>query len=274
MTDPSPSADPTEEWIQEILRDELDRDYVVELCRLQAELLKLQSHVMARGMRIAILFEGRDTAGKGGAILRFSQRLRPRHFRTVALQKPTKAEQGQWFFERYVRQLPDPGELVFFDRSWYNRAVVEPVMNFCTEAQYQRFMEQVVPFEEMLVDDGLLLIKLWFSIDREEQKRRIDSRRKSPLKMWKLSPVDEQAQRYWDEFTARKLAMFERTSTDKSPWLIVEGNSKKAARLETIRHVLRSVDYENAGQPGLRLDPDRRIVFRAGSEAPVEGIGG
>ena len=174
-----------EDWIQDLLEDELDRDYVVELSRLQVELLKLQAHVIERRMRLVVLFEGRDTAGKGGAILRFSQRLRPRHLRVVALSKPTEAESGQWYFERYVNQLPDPGQIVLFDRSWYNRAVVEPVMGFCTQEQYARFMQQVVQFEGMLQHEGLVLVKLWFSIDREEQQRRIDRRSENPLKRWK-----------------------------------------------------------------------------------------
>jgi len=259
----STHVDIPEDWIREVLEDELDREYLVELCRLQVELLKLQAHVMAHKLRFVILFEGRDTAGKGGAILRFSQRLRPRHLRVVALPKPTEAESGQWYFERYVRQLPDPGEMVLFDRSWYNRAVVEPVMGFCTDVQYERFMEQVVSFEKMLLDDGLMLVKLWFSIDREEQERRIDGRRKNPLKRWKLSAVDEQAQRYWESFTKYKGEMFRRTSTDRSPWMVVRGNHKKNARLESIRHVLSTLKYDDAGQPGLRLEPDPRVVSRA-----------
>lgn len=269
MRDESADADLQEEWIREVLEDELDREYLVELCRLQVELLKLQSHVMEQKLRLVILFEGRDTAGKGGAILRFSQRLRPRHLRVIALPKPTEAESGQWYFQRYVRQLPDPGEIVLFDRSWYNRAVVEPVMGFCTDAQYERFMEQVVGFERMLLDEGLLLVKLWFSIDRAEQERRIDGRRQNPLKRWKLSAVDEQAQRHWDSFTRHKNEMFRRTSTEPSPWTVIRGNNKKDARLESIRHVLHSLEYADAGQPGLRLEPDPAIVSRPGTEPSI-----
>jgi len=256
-------VDATEDWLEEILEEELDRDYTIELSRLQVELLKLQAHLIERSQRLAILFEGRDTAGKGGAILRFAQRLRPRHLRVVALPKPTELELGQWYFERYVRQLPDPGEIVCFDRSWYNRAVVEPVMGFCTDAQYERFMEQVIPFEHMLIEDGLLLVKLWFSIDRGEQELRLGRRRDNPLKQWKLSTVDLKAQERWEAFTRYKEAMFERTDTDASPWMTVQGNRKKRARLESIRHVLSTVDYEDRGQPGLRLEPDPDVVRRA-----------
>lgn len=257
---PTGEHGPEEEWIQEILEEDLDRDYLVELSRLQVELLKLQRHVVASSKRLLILFEGRDTAGKGGAILRFSQRMMPRHQRVVALPKPTDVERGQWYFERYVRQLPIPGEIAFFDRSWYNRAVVEPVMGFCTDAQYERFMEQVVEFERMMLDDGLLLVKLWFSIDQSEQGARLDRRRTNPLKQWKLSTVDLEAQQRWESFTRYKEAMFERTSTPASPWLVVRGNRKKSARLESIRHVLCQVDYPDRGQPGLRLEPDSEVI--------------
>lgn len=251
-----------DDWLQEVFDDELDREYLVELCQLQVELLKLQAHVIAKRLRVVVLFEGRDTAGKGSAILRFSQRLRPRHLRVVALPRPTEAERGQWYFERYVRQFPDPGEIVLFDRSWYNRAVVEPVLGFCTKEQYERFMQQVVSFERMLMDDGLLLIKLWFSIERTEQQRRIDRRRRNPLTRWKLSAVDQQAQQHWEAFTHHKDAMFRRTSTDASPWMIVNGNHKKQARLESIRQVLSTIEYEGRGQPGLRIDPDPSVVRR------------
>jgi polyphosphate kinase 2 len=251
-------------WLEVLLHEELDREYLIELSRLQVELLKLQKQLVAKGERLAILFEGRDTAGKGGAILRFRQHMMPRHARVVALPKPTDQEIGQWYFERYVRQLPGPGEIVFFDRSWYNRAVVEPVMGFCTEEQHERFLEQVVDFERMLIDDGLRLIKLWFSIGRDEQQRRLEGRRSSPLKSWKLSTVDAQAQAKWDSFTRYKEKMFARTSTPLSPWVVVKGDIKKRARMESIRHVLSSMDYEGRGQPGLRLDPDPQIVVSAG----------
>lgn len=265
----SPTAHGTDEaWLREVLEDELDTAYLLELSRLQVEQLKLQKHLMDRSMRLAILFEGRDTAGKGGAILRFSQRLRPRHLRIVALPRPSEVERGQWYFERYVRQLPDPGQIVFFDRSWYNRAVVEPVMGFCTAEQYERFMDQVVEFERMLLADGLRLYKLWFSIDRDEQQRRLASRSDNPLKSWKLSTVDLQAQQNWEAYTRYKAAMFARTSTEGSPWIVVRGNEKKRARLESIRYVLSTFDYPDRGQPGLRLIPDPEIVHTWDGEMP------
>ncbi len=254
-----------EAWLREILEDELDREYLIELSYLQVELLRLQDHLMETGGRLAVLFEGRDTAGKGGAILRFSQRLRPRHLRIVALPKPTEAERGQWYFERYARQLPQPGEIVCFDRSWYNRAVVEPVMGFCTKEQYDLFMKQVVQFEKMLVEDGLLLRKLWFSIDQDEQKKRLDRRRESPLKRWKLSTVDQQAQQKWKDFTRYKEAMFARTSTKHAPWAIVHGNDKKRARLESIRYVLSTVNYDKPSESHLRLTPDPLVVTSSGT---------
>lgn len=252
-----------DDWLDDIVEEELDREYLAELSRLQVELLKLQQHVVAQGLRVAVLFEGRDTAGKGGAILRFTQHLMPRQTRVVALPRPTEAESGSWFFQRYARQLPSPGEIVFFDRSWYNRAVVEPVMGFCTPAQYERFMEQVVDFERMLVDDGLVLVKLWFSIDRAQQQVRLERRRRSPLKRWKLSTVDLQAQQRWEAFTDHKEAMFVRTSRPEAPWIVVQGNVKKSARLESIRHVLSRVDYPDKGQPGLRLAADPAVVAPA-----------
>jgi len=232
-----------EAWIREILEEELDPPYLAELSRLQVELLKLQAHLMHRGARLAILFEGRDTAGKGGTILRFSQCLRPRHQRVVALPKPTELEQGQWYFERYVRRLPAPGEIVFFDRSWYNRAVVEPVMGFCTQAQYERFMAQAVDFERMLLEDGLLLVKLWFSIDREEQRRRLERRRLNPLKRWKLSTVDLEAQERWESFTRYKERMFAATDTEAAPWVVLDANDVRAAHLAALRHILTVVPW-------------------------------
>ena len=240
--------------------DEWDVAYMEELRCLQVELLKLQRHVVAEGSRVVVLFEGRDAAGKGGAILRFTQHLMPRHRRIVALSKPTERERGQWYFQRYVRELPGPGEIVFFDRSWYNRAVVEPVMGFCSEAEYRRFLTHVVPFERLLVEDGLVLVKLWFSIDRDEQQRRLSEREQNPLKRWKLSTVDMEAQANWERFTAYKEAMFEATHTEQTPWTVVRGNDKKTARLESIRYLLSQVTYSGAGQEGLRLEPDPRVV--------------
>lgn len=244
------------------LEEELDHDYLVELAQLQLELLKLQDHVRAQGHRLLVIFEGRDAAGTGGAILRFTQNLNPRHVRTIALAKPTPVETGQWYFQRYLRGLPDPGEIVLFDRSWYNRAVVEPVFGFCSEDQRQRFLAQVVDVERMLVEDGIVLVKLWFSIDRAVQKERLEARVRNPLRRWKLSPVDQAAQAHWDSFTRYKEAMFSRTSSEVAPWTIVRGNVKKRARLEAIRHVLSRFDYPDPNAD-LRLEADPKVVRRA-----------
>lgn len=236
--------------------------YEEELSQLQVELVKLQRWVQDNGLRIAILFEGRDAAGKGGTIRRFTEHLNPRTMRVVALPKPTNEEQGQWYFQRYTRQLPNPGEIVFFDRSWYNRAVVEPVNGFCKQAQYDTFVRQVPEFEHMLYEDGLNLVKFWFSISKDEQKARFDARRKNPLKQWKLSPVDDRAQDLWDTYTRYKEEMFARTHTSFSPWVIVKANSKKRARLAAIRHILSLFPYKGKEDAKIRLTPDPNVVGR------------
>ena len=218
--------------------------YVHDLYFLQVELLKLQKHIYENGLRLAILFEGRDTAGKGGAIFRFSQFLNPRHYRVVALGKPSEVEKGQWYFQRYVQELPNAGEIVFFDRSWYNRAVVEPVMGFCTPEQYELFMKQAPQFEQMITEDGILLFKFWFSIDMEVQRHRIEDRLSDPLKQWKVSPVDLLAQEKWDEFTQYKNIMYERTSMPYSPWIVIKGNIREVARIAAMRYLLYHMDYE------------------------------
>ena len=196
--------------------------YESELKKLQIEMVKLQQWVVKNKLRVAVLFEGRDAAGKGGTIRRFSEHLNPRASRTVALNKPTEVEQGQWYFRRYIKELPNPGEVVFFDRSWYNRAVVEPVMGFCTEAQYQKYMLQVPDFEHMLYEDGVHVIKFWFSISKEVQLARFDARVDNPRKRWKFSPVDKKGQEYWDRYTHYKGLMFSKTHTTYSPWIIVK----------------------------------------------------
>jgi len=199
---------------------------------------------------------------KGGNIRRFAEHLNPRSIRLVALTKPTIVEQGQWYFRRYIRKLPDPGEMVFFDRSWYNRAVVEPVMGFCTEKQYKKFMAQVSEFEHMLYEDGIVLIKLWFSISKEEQLARFESRLETPLKRWKFSPVDKKGQELWDVYTHYKEEMFSKTHTSYSPWVIVRANDKKTARLECIRYVLSQFDYEGKDKALTTLLPDPNIIMR------------
>ena len=236
--------------------------YEHELERLQIELVKLQRWVQERGKRIAILFEGRDAAGKGGTIRRFTEHLNPRAMRVVALPKPTEEERGQWYFQRYMRQLPNRGEIVFFDRSWYNRAVVEPVNGFCTLEEYQQFMRQVPEFEHMLVEDGITLIKFWFSISKEEQLARFNSRRHNPLKQWKLSPLDDRAQELWDQYTRYKEKMFSHTHTSFSPWIVVKANNKRKARLESIRHTLSVLEYDGKGETDLNLFPDPNIITR------------
>ncbi len=242
--------------------------YEAELEGLQIELVKLQRWVQGTNRRLAILFEGRDAAGKGGTIRRFVEHLNPRAMRIVALPKPTEDEVGQWYFQRYMRQLPNRGEIVFFDRSWYNRAVVEPVNGFCTSDQYERFMRQVPEFEQMLVEDGVELVKFWFSISRGVQAARFDSRRGNPLKQWKLSPIDERGQELWDSYTRFKEAMFARTHTAFSPWIVVNANDKKMARLESIRHVLSLFPYEGKENARVTLVPDPDIVGRFQRSAP------
>jgi polyphosphate kinase 2 len=237
-------------------------EYEEELERLQIELVKMQRFVQANGLRIAILFEGRDAAGKGGTIRRFTEHLNPRAMRVVALPKPTEEETGQWYFQRYTRQLPNRGEIVFFDRSWYNRAVVEPVNNFCTQNQYETFMQQVPEFEHMLYEDGVIIIKFWFSIAKEEQLRRFKSRKSNPLKQWKLSPVDMEAQHKWDIYTRYKETMFNKTHTSFSPWIVVKANNKQKARLESIRYVLSQIPYEGKEEGETLLFPNPNIINR------------
>lgn len=234
--------------------------YEQELEMLQIELVRLQRWVQETQQRILILFEGRDTAGKGGAIFRFTHHLNPRAMRVIALPKPTEVEKGQWYFQRYAVHLPNPGEIVFFDRSWYNRAVVEPVMGFCTKAQYELFLKQVPGFEQMLIDDGIRLIKFWFSIDIAEQKRRLLDRQINPLKQWKISTVDMQAQQRWHEFTVYKESMFLATHNEESPWMVVRGNDKEKARLEAIRYVLSQIDFPDRGRTGVSLKVNHDIV--------------
>jgi polyphosphate kinase 2 len=225
-------------------------------------LVKLQRWIQNTGERIAILVEGRDAAGKGGTIRRFTEHLNPRAMRVVALPKPTDEERGQWYFQRYIRQLPNKGEIVFFDRSWYNRAVVEPVMGFCSKKEHQRFLQQVPEFEHMLYEDGVTTIKFWFSISKEEQARRFEARRQNPLKQWKLSPVDEKAQELWDAYTRTKEEMFSKTHTTYSPWIIVKANDKQAARLESLRYVLNLLPYKGKEEAQIRLTPDPNIITR------------
>jgi polyphosphate kinase 2 len=233
-----------------------------EYLDLQTEMVRMQKSIHEEGRRLLIIFEGRDAAGKGSTIMRFVRFLNPRHYRIVALSKPSELEQGQWYFQRYIKELPNPGEIVFFDRSWYNRAVVEPVLGFCSNREYKNFLEQVVLLERMLKMDGLQMIKFWFSIDEEEQAKRMEERRINPLKQWKLSTVDALAQKKWHEYTRYKEEMFAKTSTTVSPWHVVQGKDREKACLESMRFVLNKTKYRLKGETGSNLEPDPEIIQR------------
>ena len=218
--------------------------YINELRDLQTELIKLQNWVIKENKKVVILFEGRDSAGKGGAIRRITAHINPRFYKVVALPKPTEEEIGQWYFQRYVVNLPKPGEMVFFDRSWYNRAVVEPVNGFCTGDEYKRFMGQVNDFERMVTESGTYLIKFYFSISKEEQAKRFKEIKSSPLKRWKMSPVDDRAQELWDEYTRYKDLMFKKTDTKLSPWIRILADKKSFARTEATKYILKTIPYK------------------------------
>lgn len=240
------------------------KNYEAQKYKLQIELLKLQRHIKQTGQKLVILFEGRDAAGKGGTIKRFMEHLNPRGARVVALEKPTDTEKGQWYFQRYVATLPTSGEIVLYDRSWYNRAVVEPVMGFCSDDEYQLFMKQVPEFEKQLTQSGITLIKFWFSVSRDEQKIRFERRESDPLKQWKLSPVDKASLDKWDDYTVAKEAMFYNTDTSESPWIVIKSDCKKRARLNALRYVLNKLDY--ADKDPLQIgNIDPLTVGRAGA---------
>ncbi len=231
------------------------QEYERELTRLQGELVKLKEWVRTTGRRVVIVFEGRDAAGKGGAIKRITEYLNPRVARTVALPAPTEREQGQWYFQRYIAHLPAAGELVLFDRSWYNRAGVEHVMGFCTPDEYRRFLHQCPIFERLLVEDGITLVKYWFSVSDEEQERRFRSRLEDPMRSWKLSPIDLESRARWVEFSHAKDEMFVHTDIPEAPWYVVEGDDKRRARLNCIAHLLSIIPYEDVIEPPLELPP-------------------
>ena len=236
--------------------------YESQKAELQVELLKLQRWVKETGQRIVLIFEGRDAAGKGGTIKRFMEHLNPRGANLVALPAPTERERTQWYFQRYVQHLPAGGEIVFFDRSWYNRAVVEPVMGFCTPAESLRFLRHAVEFEELLINEGIHLFKFWFAVSREEQLRRVISRASDRLKQWKVSDVDLRSLPLWDEYTEARQAMFATTDTKASPWTVIKSDDKKRARLNCMRHVLRSFEYH----PDVRrlvTEPDPKVIGSA-----------
>jgi polyphosphate kinase len=256
-----PDGRPVDTWREGYPYDErLDRhEYEATKRLLQIELLKLQNWIKESGERLVVLFEGRDAAGKGGTIKRFMEHLNPRGATVVALEKPSEREQSQWYFQRYVSHLPAAGEIVLFDRSWYNRAGVERVMGYCTHAQYLEFMRQAPEFERMLVRSGIHLVKLWFSVSRREQRTRFVIRQVDPVRQWKLSPTDLASLDRWEAYTDAKEAMFFYTDTADAPWTVVKSNDKKRGRLEAMRHVLASFDYAEKDQP-LVNRPDPLIV--------------
>ena len=233
--------------------------YEYELRRLQVELMKLQQSMKDEGARLLLIFEGRDAAGKGGTIKRFIAHLNPRYTRVTALTKPNETEGTQWYFQRYISHLPAAGEIVFFDRSWYNRAMVEPVMGFCTDEQNKRFLKDVPLLEELIVKDGIKLFKFYFSVSKEVQKERFESRREDPLKQYKLSPVDNLAQKFWDQYSLRKFQMLQETNRTMAPWTIIRSDNKKLARINCIRFVLSQLDYKGK-LPVKELKPDPEIV--------------
>jgi len=241
-------------------------EYEKELRKLQVELLKFQNHVKDKGLKILMIFEGRDAAGKGGTIKRITDHLNPRGARVVALEKPNNKESSQWYFQRYVTHLPSAGEIVMFDRSWYNRAMVEPVMGFCTERQHHKFLKDVPEFEKMLVDEGIQIFKFYFSVSKKEQARRFKSRESDPLKQYKLSPVDKESQRLWDEYTLAKFMMLSATHTNDAPWTIIKSDNKRKARLNCIKHILNFVDYPNKID-NQEIVVDRDIVVYGRDEA-------
>ena len=242
--------------------------YEKELEKLQIELLKLQSYIKEKGLKVLILTEGRDAAGKGGTIKRITEHLNPRGCRVVALEKPSDVERTQWYFQRYIKHLPSAGEIVIFDRSWYNRGGVEPVMGFCTNEEHNMFLRQVPKLEEMLVNSGIILFKFYFSVSKEEQKARFDSRKNDPLKQYKLSPVDQQSQILWEQYTLAKYSMLLASNTDFAPWTIIVSNDKKKARLNTIKSILARIDYPKKISKK-ELEVDEKLVKTGSQEIAI-----
>lgn len=237
--------------------------YEKELTRLQVELLKFQNHVKDKGLKILMIFEGRDAAGKGGTIKRITEHLNPRGARVVALEKPSDKETSQWYFQRYAKHLPSAGEIVLFDRSWYNRSMVEPVMGFCTERQHNKFLKDAPEFEQMIVDEDIKIFKFYFSVSKDEQARRFKARETDPLKQYKLSPVDKESQKLWDEYTLAKFMMLSATHTKSAPWTIVKSDNKKKARINCIKHILNFVDYpDKISKKDIKVDCDIIVYGR------------
>ena len=237
--------------------------YEKELARLQVELLKFQNHVKDKGLKILMIFEGRDAAGKGGTIKRITEHLNPRGARVVALEKPSDKETSQWYFQRYVKHLPSAGEIVLFDRSWYNRSMVEPVMGFCSERQHHKFLKDAPEFEDMIVDEGILIFKFYFSVSKDEQARRFKARETDPLKQYKLSPVDKESQKLWNEYSLAKFMMLSATHTEAAPWTIVKSDNKKKARINCIKHILNFVEYpDKISKKDIKVDCDIIVYGR------------
>jgi polyphosphate kinase 2 len=234
-------------------------EYEQELTTLQIELLKFQNHVKDKGLKVLMIFEGRDAAGKGGTIKRITEHLNPRGARVVALEKPSDIETSQWYFQRYTQYLPSAGEIVLFDRSWYNRAGVEPVMGFCSTTEHHEFLKEVPEFEQMLVKSGIILMKFYFSVSKKEQARRFKKREVDPLKQYKLSPVDKESQKLWDKYTIAKFSMLMASNTDISPWTVIKSDNKKQARLNCMKYILSHVEYPNQIDPS-KIETDSCIL--------------
>ena len=243
-------------------------EYERELTNLQIELLKLQNHVKDKGLKVLMIFEGRDAAGKGGTIKRITEHLNPRGARVVALEKPSDVEKSQWYFQRYVQHLPSAGEMVLFDRSWYNRAGVEPVMGFCSKSEHHEFLKEVPEFEQMLVKSGVIMFKFYFSVSKKEQARRFKKREIDPLKHYKLSPVDMESQSLWDRYTIAKFSMLMSSHTDVAPWTVIRSDNKKDARLNCIKHILNNVTYPEKVEDKL-LKTDKKILVSATKEIEI-----
>jgi len=239
-------------------------EYEDKLRKLQIELLKMQNYVKDKGLKVLMIFEGRDAAGKGGTIKRITEHLNPRGARVVALDKPSDIEKTQWYFQRYSHHLPSAGEIVLFDRSWYNRGGVEPVMGFCTQEEHKEFLHEVPEFERMLVKSGIILFKFYFSVSKQEQAKRFKERKTDPLKQYKLSPVDEKSQKLWKEYTLAKYSMLLASQTEHAPWTVIRSDNKKKARLNAISHILNQIEYE--GKKGKTFEEDSEIIIKGDDE--------
>jgi len=242
--------------------------YENELHRLQIELLKMQNYIKESGQKVLMIFEGRDAAGKGGTIKRITEHLNPRGARVIALDKPSDVERSQWYFQRYTQFLPSAGEIVLFDRSWYNRGGVEPVMDFCTQEEHKEFLHEVPEFEKMLINSDIKIFKFYFSVSKEEQRRRFEKRRSDPLKQYKLSSVDERAQELWNRYTIAKYSMLLASHTEHAPWTIIRSDNKKKARINTIKHILNHIDYPDK-LTAKKLKADKNICISANDEIKI-----